>query len=95
MTSTFKSLFTSFRYSAETIVLCTLLSLNAHAEPATYPIKQQTVFDLKSVFASVQSMMSPRAELASAAPWLNSWSTRVTWWRPDSDSPWYETPNKS
>ena len=57
MKSTLKSLSTSFRYTAQTIVLFALLSPpGASAETSPYRVEQQTVFDLKSVFASVQSV---------------------------------------
>ncbi len=56
MMPTLKSLSTSFRHFAQTIILFTLLSPGASAEPASHPVKLQTVFDLKSVFSSVQSM---------------------------------------
>ena len=56
MMLTLKSLSTTLRYSAQAIILFTLLSPSASAEATPYHIKQQTVFDLKSVFASVQSM---------------------------------------
>jgi len=56
MMLTLKSLSTSLRHTAQTIILFTLLSPGASAEAASYQVKQQTVFDLKSVFASVQSM---------------------------------------
>jgi len=56
MMLTLKSLSTSLRHSAQAIILFTLLSPGASAETASYQVKQQTVFDLKSVFASVQSM---------------------------------------
>ncbi len=57
MKSTLKSLSTSFRYTAQTIVLFALLSPpGAGAETGLYRVEQRTVFDLKSVFASVQSV---------------------------------------
>ncbi len=56
MMLTLKSLSTSLRHTTQAIILFTLLSPGASAEAASYHVKQQTVFDLKSVFASVQSM---------------------------------------
>ena len=56
MTLTLKSLSMSLRHTAQVIILFTLLSPGASAEAASYDVKQQTVFDLKPVFASVQSM---------------------------------------
>ncbi|MBL4783143.1 MAG: efflux RND transporter periplasmic adaptor subunit [Porticoccaceae bacterium] len=51
-----KSLITLCRFSTPAIFLCALLSPAASAESGTYQVKQQSVYDLKSVFASVQSM---------------------------------------
>ena len=56
MQPTIKSLSTGLRHTARAIIVLTLLSPWANADTAPLPIKQQTVFDLKSVFASVQSM---------------------------------------
>lgn len=56
MILTLKSLSTSLRNTAQAIFLFTLLSPGASAETASYHVKPQTLYDLKSVFASVQSM---------------------------------------
>ena len=56
MMLTLKSLSANIRHCAQAIILFTLLSPGASAETTSYHIKQQTVFDLKPVFASVQSM---------------------------------------
>ncbi len=56
MMQTLKTLSANFRYAAQVMILFTLLSPGVSAEPSSYPVKQQTVYDLKSVFASVQSM---------------------------------------
>ncbi len=56
MTPTIKSLFASFRYPAQVFIFFSLLSSHTFAEPTSYRVELQTVFDLKSVFASVQSM---------------------------------------
>ncbi len=56
MKTTLKSLLTSFCYMVQTIILSALLSAYASAEASSYRVEKQTVFDLKSVFASVQSM---------------------------------------
>ncbi len=53
---TLKNVSTKLRRSAQTLIALTLLSPYASAEAEAYHVKQQTVFDLKSVFASVQSM---------------------------------------
>ncbi|OUS14848.1 hypothetical protein A9Q88_13745 [Gammaproteobacteria bacterium 50_400_T64] len=54
MTLSLKSLLTGFRYTAQATIL--LATFSASAAPRPYPVTQQTVYDLKSVFASVQSM---------------------------------------
>ncbi len=56
MIPTLKSLSASLRYTAQAIILFTLLSSGASAETTSHQVKPQTVYDLKSVFASVQSM---------------------------------------
>ncbi|WP_373092310.1 efflux RND transporter periplasmic adaptor subunit [Zhongshania sp.] len=56
MILTLKTLSSNFRYAAQAILLFLLLSPGASAESNSFPVKQQTVHDLKSVFASVQSM---------------------------------------
>jgi len=54
MTLSLKSLLTGFRYTAQATIL--FATFSASAAPRPYPVTQQTVYDLKSVFASVQSM---------------------------------------
>ncbi|OUS14379.1 hypothetical protein A9Q89_00020 [Gammaproteobacteria bacterium 53_120_T64] len=56
MQPTLKSLLSLCRIISSTICLFALLSPSVNAEPKAYQVKQQTVYDLKSVFASVQSM---------------------------------------
>ena len=51
-----KSLSTSLRYTAQASIIFALLSPGVSAEPNSYQVKLQTIYDLKSVFASVQSM---------------------------------------
>lgn len=51
-----KSLLTRFCYRVQTVILSVFLSAYASAETSPYRVEQQTVFDLKSVFASVQSV---------------------------------------
>ncbi len=51
-----KPILTSFRYRAQAVLLLALLSAGVSAETDPYRVEQQTVFDLKSVFASVQSV---------------------------------------
>jgi len=51
-----KSLSTSLRYTAQATIIFALLSTDVSAELGSYQVKPQTVHDLKSVFASVQSM---------------------------------------
>ncbi|MBQ0720706.1 MAG: efflux RND transporter periplasmic adaptor subunit [Gammaproteobacteria bacterium] len=53
---TLKSLLTGFRYTTQAFILSTLISSYASAEPSAYRVEKQTVLDLKSVFASVESM---------------------------------------
>lgn len=56
MILTLKRLSASIRYTAQAMILFTLLPPCVSAEPSSYSVKEQTVYDLKSVFASVQSM---------------------------------------
>ena len=56
MIPTLKSLSTRLRHTVPALVLFTFLGSGASAEPTSYPVQLQTIFDLKSVFASVQSM---------------------------------------
>lgn len=58
MILTLKRLSANTRYAAHAMIIFTLLGpgVRVNAEPSSYPVKQQIVYDLKSVFASVQSM---------------------------------------